>query len=362
MSAPAQAAKPATATPGSTPQGPAVKRLGKGEKIFSEGENSRAMYLLKSGMVRIFKKKGDSAIELDTIRSGQILGELAFLDGNPRSASGEALTDCELLEISGPAFQATLNSMPEWLKILLKTVVGRLRAASTRIRQLETASTQFDYNDKSGKREAHYIYLSTPDILKTCSAILLVGARNGKPHPEGGTSISGALINRYACQIMQVPTSKVTSVLDTLASCGTLKLEEGGEEITLLQPDFLEKFIGYANEENLLEPSKRHDLSPRGFFIMTCIAKHLKNFPENEEGFSDVNLATIRKAEAQNLGKEAFRLDELSELIKLGYCTNIELKTSDAAMSKVKTKPFMQAYRYQKVLTSFYALNQQKKG
>jgi CRP/FNR family cyclic AMP-dependent transcriptional regulator len=343
------------------PQGPASKLIPKGEKIFSEGENSRAMYLLKSGMVRIFKKKGDSAIELDTIRTGQILGELAFLDGNPRSASGEALTDCELLEISGPAFQTTLNTMPEWLKILLKTVVGRLRAASTRIRQLETASTQFDYSDRSGKREAHYIYVPISDILKTATAILLVGTRNGQPNPAGGISLSGALLNRYACQIMQVPTSKVTSILDTFATCGTLRIEADGEAITLLQPDFLEKFIGYVNEENLLEPSKRHDLSPRGFFVMTCIAKYLKNFPENGEGISEVNLATIRKAEAQTLGKEPFRLDELTELIKLGYCTNVELKSSDAALTRVKTKPFMQSYRYQKILTTFHALNEQKR-
>jgi len=51
--------------------------------------------LVKTGMIRLFKKKGDSQIELDTIHSGQVVGELAFLDGNPRSASGEALTDCD---------------------------------------------------------------------------------------------------------------------------------------------------------------------------------------------------------------------------------------------------------------------------
>ena len=143
------AAAPLRAVPAPAP-GPQTRRLKKGELLFSEGENSRAMYFLKAGMIRLFKKKGDSNIEFDTVRSGQVLGELAFLDGNPRSASGEALTECELVEISGPTFQEVLARMPDWLKIMLKTVVGRLRTASTRIRQLEQASTAFDYSDKDG--------------------------------------------------------------------------------------------------------------------------------------------------------------------------------------------------------------------
>ena len=359
MSAAAPMQKPGSAPP---QQGPQAKKLVKGDRLFTEGENSRAMYLLKSGMVRIFKKKGDSAIELDTIRSGQILGELAFLDGNPRSASGEALTECELLEISGPAFQQTLSSMPEWLKILLKTVVGRLRAASTRIRQLESASTQFDYNERSGKRESHYVYLSMPEVMRAATAVLLVGARSSEKLADGGIQLNGGLINRYGCQIMQLPTSKVTSVLDLLANCGVIRILDNGEDIVLLQPDFLEKYIAYANEENLMDPAKRHDMSPRGFFVMSCMAKHMNSFPENGEGISEVNLAAIRKLEAAALGKEAFRLDETSELIKLGYCTQINLKSSDAALTLVKAKPFMQAYRYQRIMTAVRALNESKKG
>ena len=77
---------------------------------------SRSMYFLKSGMIRIFKKKGDSQIEIDTIHAGQIIGELAFLDGNPRSAGGEALTDCTLVDISAQNFIETMAKLPDWMK------------------------------------------------------------------------------------------------------------------------------------------------------------------------------------------------------------------------------------------------------
>ena len=60
---------------------PKVISLKKGELLFSEGEQSKAMYYLREGQIRVFKKKANSAIEIDTVRAGQIIGELAFLDG-----------------------------------------------------------------------------------------------------------------------------------------------------------------------------------------------------------------------------------------------------------------------------------------
>ena len=54
-----------------------VRRLQKGDLLFKEGDSSSAMYLIRSGMIRIFKKKGDQQIEIDTLRSGQIVGEMA---------------------------------------------------------------------------------------------------------------------------------------------------------------------------------------------------------------------------------------------------------------------------------------------
>jgi len=331
--------------------------------LFSEGENSRAMYFLKSGMIRLFKKKGDSNIELDTVHSGQVLGELAFLDGNPRSASGEALTECELVEISGPTFQDVLTRMPDWLKIMLKTVVGRLRTASTRIRQLEQASTAFDYSDKDGKRAAHYVYMSSTDAMKIASGILLVAARNGKP-VEGGSDVRIGLVQRYVNQIMGVPVAKITTFLDVLAQAGVAHVNESatGTQVVLKDFDFLEHLIAYLNEENLVEPSKRHDLSVRGFLIMSLLAKHLARYPKNEAtGSSTVNIAEVRKLETPAGGKEPFRMEEFPELTKLGYSSDIDAKSSTEAFVQIKPEAFLQAYRYQRVVIALNAVNEQKR-
>ncbi len=341
--------------------GPQLRKLKKGELLFAEGENSRAMYLIKQGMIRVFKKKGDSDIEIDTIRSGQILGELAFLDGNPRSASGEALTDCDLMEISGPTFEAVLAHMPDWLKILLKTVVGRLRTASTRIRQLEQASTAYDYSEKAGKRSAHYIYLSPVDVLKIAAGLLLVAARNGNKVADG-IEIRVGLLQRYANQIMGIPVAKITTMLDVLSQIGVVTIvDESGGQVFLSDADFLEQMITYLNEENLLEPSKRHDITLRGFLVMGLIVKHLEGTaPDPGTGNTTVNVAEIRKLESVG-GKNPFRMDEFPELVKLGYCTNITIKSGDAMFTTIRADEFKKIFRLQRAAMAIHGVNEQKR-
>ena len=348
--------------PAPTP-GPQIRKLKKGDLLFSEGESSRAMYFLKSGIVRIFKKKGNSHIEIGTVHSGQILGELAFLDGNPRSASGEALTECELVEISGPTFAGVLAHIPDWLKILLKTVVGRLRTASTRIRQLETASTSYDYSEKDGKRSSHYIYLSTLDVLKLSSAVLLVATRNGTSS-EAGISLRIALLNRYANQIMGIPLAKLTTFLDLLVQTGVMRTveESATTSFYLVEPDFLEAFIHYLNEENLLESSKRHDITLKGFLIMGLIAKHLsRNMLDSKTGVIELNVAEVKRLETVEEGKEAFRIEDFSELVKLGYATNAQIVSTDSVLTQVRPDEFIRAFKMQQVVVTLNSINEQKR-
>jgi len=366
MSHPGEIPPPKPPQPGAAaPQGqvPTV-RLRKGQMLFREGENAGAMYLVRQGTIRVFKKKGDSDIEIESIRSGQIIGELAFLDGNPRSASAETLTECELVEISGPSFQQVLDKVPEWLKILLRTLVTRLRGASTKIRQLESSSTEYVYNDKEGKRVAQNVYLSAPDVMKVSAAILLVATRWGKPttvEDKTGTELPASLLQRYANQILQVPASKMTSVIDAFGVAGFMKSDDSTGSVVLLDSEFLEKLIHYMNEENLQDPSKRHDISNRGFLVMSLISRHLHRYPKDSEGISLVNVAEVLKNETPEGGRAPFRLDDFAELVKLGYASNVTAKSADEVMTSVHFEKFTLSARLQRALKSVEAINDQKR-
>ncbi|MBI2606290.1 MAG: Crp/Fnr family transcriptional regulator [Deltaproteobacteria bacterium] len=156
-----------------------TKSLKKGDILFNEGDRSAAMYFVQSGTLRLYKKKGASSIELGTVHTGEVIGEMGFLDGGPRSASAEAILDTELVEINGANMAAPMKDLPPWLMVLLKTIVNRLRSANNKIRQLELAGSVLDYSG-GGPTARQYEFLSVHDVLKVCTAVLLVGARNGE--------------------------------------------------------------------------------------------------------------------------------------------------------------------------------------
>lgn len=363
-----QAVSSAPAAKQAAPQAsahPTQRIVKKGELLFSEGDTSRAMYLVRSGVIRIFKKKGDTPIEIDTIHSGQIVGELAFLDGNPRSASAEALSECELTEISGPSFQAVLERMPDWLKIMLRTIVGRLRTASTKIRQLETASIAIQYDEQSGKRNQNYVFISPYDAMKISTAILLVGIRNGESK-DLGIEVKSALLQRYANQVMGVPMAKITAYIDVLHNVGVVTTdvkEYKNISCFLRDPNTLEKFIGYLNEENFLEAAKKHDITPRGFLIMRLIMKYLGDVQADAEtGIAKLNIAEIHSKEmAAQGGKEIFRMDQFPELVKVGYATNLAVNSATEILTDIKVESFKNHFRMQRLVMELHALNEQKR-
>lgn len=335
---------------------PEPRRLQKGDILFKEGDSSNAMYLIRTGMVRIFKKRGDSQVEIDTLRSGQILGEMAFLDGNLRSASAEALMDSELVEISKSVYDATMIQVPEWVKVLLKAIVARLRSTTTKMKNLESSSMEMNYED--GRR--NFVFLSPHDALKLSSIVLLVGSRSTEEGPEGKRLKLSAL-ERYTSQVLGIPVAKITSFLDILAQGNIVHISANHQDVSLKDAALLESFIHYVCDENLLEPTKRHDISLRGFLVMGLIAKHIDKFPKDEiSGFANLNVAEVKKLETNSAGKEPFRMDEFVELVSMGYASNLTVVSTEQQMTFIQPEVFKKSYRIQRILKILDAMNEEK--
>lgn len=71
------------------------RRFLAGEIVFDEGDEGQAIYILLSGQVTICRQ-GQPERPIATIEAGNIFGELALIDGGPRSAQARAAADCEL--------------------------------------------------------------------------------------------------------------------------------------------------------------------------------------------------------------------------------------------------------------------------
>lgn len=98
--------------------------------LFVEGDASDRVFILLGGRVRVFRTDEEGREALLAIRGpGDLLGELAAVDGYPRSASAVALEPGEVAVVSGADFRDALDTIPGLAHILLGTVVGRLRDA-----------------------------------------------------------------------------------------------------------------------------------------------------------------------------------------------------------------------------------------
>jgi CRP/FNR family transcriptional regulator, cyclic AMP receptor protein len=109
-------------------------KLKANEYLVREGEESSQMYYLQSGTLGVFKIKGNIEQQIGTIYSGEVVGEMSFLDKEPRSASVKALVESTLTAIPSDKFERALASMPAWHKALVHTLLDRLRKANSRIR------------------------------------------------------------------------------------------------------------------------------------------------------------------------------------------------------------------------------------
>jgi CRP/FNR family transcriptional regulator len=106
----------------------------KGARVFHEGDESDACYIIRSGEVRVTREHSDGrAIALATLGPGEIVGELAMLDGEVRSASVEALSDVELLAVAARDMRGLLERNPEITAKLVVALTRRVRETNERV-------------------------------------------------------------------------------------------------------------------------------------------------------------------------------------------------------------------------------------
>lgn len=99
------------------------------QTLFVAGDPGDGCYRIDEGLLKvsIASESGAERI-LAILGPGAIVGDLAMIDGKPRSASVAALRDSKLSFVSRSAFEAFGTKQPEIYKYLLALLAGRLRA------------------------------------------------------------------------------------------------------------------------------------------------------------------------------------------------------------------------------------------
>lgn len=94
-----------------------------GQKIFSEGEDGDRAYLIQEGSVEILK----NGLVLGTLSRGELFGEMALVDDEPRMATARAATDVAVVLIERDAFREKLDAADPFIRALLNIFVRNIR-------------------------------------------------------------------------------------------------------------------------------------------------------------------------------------------------------------------------------------------
>jgi CRP/FNR family cyclic AMP-dependent transcriptional regulator len=109
-----------------------------GLAVVQAGEEERALYLITEGTLAVRLPRDDAAVK--AIDAPAVVGEMAFFDGEPRSATLEAVTDVEGARLDIAAFDRLAAEHPELARTMLldlaRVLAGRLRRANDLIREL----------------------------------------------------------------------------------------------------------------------------------------------------------------------------------------------------------------------------------
>jgi len=199
----------------------AWRRYRAGQRVISRASRDRDVYLVVSGAVRVttYAASGRQTTFRD-VHEGDTVGELAAIDGRPRSADVIALEDSLLASIAPGVFRSLLRDRPAVAERVLARMCGVVRHLSERL-----------------------VDLSTLDVQSRLTAVLLELARAGRN--EGNVAIIDPA-PRHADLANQISTyrEQVTRELSALARAGIL--ERAGRALVVRDVARLARLVAAA--------------------------------------------------------------------------------------------------------------------
>jgi CRP-like cAMP-binding protein len=114
------------------------RRVAAEQIIFHRGDPGHEMLIIRSGCVKLFlpSEDGSEQITIAMLRDGDFFGELALLDGQPRTASAMAVTDTVLLPIARNEFCRLLEREPRAALHVIAVLSQRLRDLDARLGEI----------------------------------------------------------------------------------------------------------------------------------------------------------------------------------------------------------------------------------
>ncbi|MDE3133055.1 MAG: Crp/Fnr family transcriptional regulator [Acidobacteriota bacterium] len=195
------------------------RRYHAGEVVFREGDGGDTCYVVSSGIARAVHQHSDGrSITLSHFGSGDIFGELAMFDEEPRSATVDAVEELEVIAIPGRDMQRLMHAHPEIAVKLNAALAQRLRATNERL--------------------ARQSFQTVQSRVAAVLAQLVAGARSGN---DGDADVVVALTQADLAKLAGSSRESASRFLATLERSGVIT--QGRGRLTVHDPGALERYV-----------------------------------------------------------------------------------------------------------------------
>lgn len=200
------------------------RRMVKSQPVFLQGDPGDEMYLLLEGRIRICcESLSGREITLAMLRDGGFFGEMALLDGEPRSATAIAESPGQLLVLRRADFQTFLQATPNAGISLLAFLSQRLRRSNDKVQDLALLT-----------------------VKERLAALLLdLATREGEPRSDGpGVMLAKGVTHKTLSGLLGTSRETVTRM------CAELKemqlIEQHGRRLAVIGMDGLREILAEA--------------------------------------------------------------------------------------------------------------------
>ena len=111
--------------------------LAPGQLLAAEGDPGEAMYAIASGELEVVKRSRTADVPIARLGPGEIVGEMAVLEGRARNASVRAVAPSRVVEICRADVLELVATRPTAAVSMIRTVTGRLRSTESMLRERE---------------------------------------------------------------------------------------------------------------------------------------------------------------------------------------------------------------------------------
>lgn len=196
------------------------RRVRRGQVIFQKGDSGSSMMAVLHGRVRISAMSTDGKeVTLNVINPGEVFGEIALLDGKPRSADATAAEETLLLVVERRHFLPFLTRNQDLALRLLGVLCERLRQTSLALEQIAL--------------------LDLPARLAI--VLLKLAGSYGRIVASGGTRIELKLSQRDLSTLVASSRESVNKQLGAWREGGVIAMDDGF--IVLRRRDELEALV-----------------------------------------------------------------------------------------------------------------------